>query len=300
MNNQSRSSSMDKKSYQHNNHRLKKIQPFLACPECKGDLSFREKKYHCSNCQQTYPVKNGKVYFIEPPEIIDDLDTIKGWLKKHLGKYYYIIGVHFFAPTFPFNYVKKIRKHFDLSEKLVIDTGSGNNRIDRNIICLDLFDYKEVDIVCDMEKLPFKSESIDGFVSRSVLEHVQNPFKIVKEFFRCTRIDGLGIHLIPFLYPFHASPYDFVRFTHHGREVLFENWKIVEQYNTTGPITLALLCMIEFLSIILSLGNEKIKACVNLVLCVLLFPFKYFDAPFINKKQFLTMSPSILTMVSKK
>jgi hypothetical protein len=55
--------------------------------------------------------------------------------------------------------------------ELVIDLGSGNNRLDDDIITLDAVDYSAVDIVADLARLPFKSDSIDAFASRSVLEH---------------------------------------------------------------------------------------------------------------------------------
>ena len=153
--------------------------------------------------------------------------------------------------------------------------------------------------VCDLHKLPFRANSVDAFVSRGVLEHVRYPDKILQQIHFCTKTGGISLHLIPFLFPFHASPFDFQRYTHKGHEVLFEGWKIEEQCNPTGPITLLLVCLIEFLSILFSLGNEKIKAYAYLFFCTILFPFKYFDVFFVNRKCFLTLAPSILTIARK-
>lgn len=278
---------------------LLKIKHILACPNCNGDILIKDAEVDCQSCLKTYPIKNNKIYFVETPERTDELDTIKGRLKKILGSHYYNIGVNIFAPTYPLNFSKKINQYFDFENNVVIDIGCGNNRLNENIIGVDLFDYDAVDIVCDLSKLPFKPDSVDGFVSRSVLEHVRHPHEIVKQLHSCTKKYGKNIHLIPFLFPFHASPFDYCRFTHKGQEVLFDKWEILEQTNPTGPVSLILLYLIEFLSIIFSFGNLKLKSNLYLIFCVFLFPFKYLDFLFVNRKYFLTLAPSILIVIRK-
>ena len=280
--------------------RLERIKNILVCPNCGSSLKFFSDAGRCNHCVIDYPIRNDKIYFIKiPPKSEDFLDKMKERLKRGLGKYYYIIGVNVIAPTYPFNFGSHVKEHINPKTKVVIDVGSGNKRIDKNIICLDMFDYDNVDVVCDVVKLPFKKNSVDAFVSRSMLEHVPNPSKLVEQFYDCTKDNGYGLHLIPFLYPFHASPYDFQRFTHKGVAVLFDKWTIVEQKNKTGPFSLFLLLIIELFSIIFSFGSTKLKALINLLLSALLFPIKYFDAPFINKKSLLTLAPTILTIVKK-
>jgi SAM-dependent methyltransferase len=279
--------------------RLERVKSVLSCPACQGALTFRDSEAACLSCSARYPIRAGRIYFTEVVGRSDALDSFKGRLKNWLGKYYYTIGINVMAPTYPFNYPKKILELFDVANQIVVDLGCGNHRIDENIIGLDLFDYPAVDIICDMNRLPFKSNSVDGFVSRSVLEHVPDPFSIVRQLHDKTRPGGFGVHLIPFLFPFHASPYDFMRFTREGQKILFRDWQIAEQTNPTGPITLGLLCIIEFLSILLSFGNSKVKGYVYLLLCVALFPLKYLDIIFVNRKSFLPMAPSILSVVRK-
>jgi SAM-dependent methyltransferase len=167
------------------------------------------------------------------------------------------------------------------------------------MICIDLFDYDAVDVVCDLAALPFKPCSVDAFVSRSVLEHLPDPEKVVRGFYQCTRPGGMGLHLIPFLFPFHASPCDFHRYTHKGQEILFKDWNIVRQTNATGPVTLGLITGIELLSILFSFGSEKLKPYVYLLLCGLLFPLKYLDVFFVGRKSFLTLAPTIVLVLRK-
>jgi hypothetical protein len=203
------------------------------------------------------------------------------------------------APTFPFNYSKEIARWLDPRENVIIDIGSGNRRIDRNIVCVDVFGYDEVDIVCDIMRLPFRNGSVDAFISRSVLEHVPKPEDVVRILTQKTRAGGLSLHLIPFMMPFHASPNDFKRFTHQGVRVLFEGWEVLEQFAATGPMTLFLLCAIEVLSILFSFGNRACKSYFYLAWCGLLFPLKYLDVLFVRNERFLTVSPTIFSVMRK-
>lgn len=282
------------------NKRIQRISGILTCIDCGGSLKLHEDKMICQACSKSYPVRNGKIYFTQPPKTEDKLDSLKSVLKKLMGDYYHKIGIGIIAPTFPINYKKELSQRLDLNSQIVVDLGCGNHRIDENIIGIDVFDYDAVDLVCDIFKLPFKSNSVDAFVSRSVLEHVPNPWMIIQGCRNCTKSEGLGIHIIPFLYPFHASPYDYNRFTHKGLEALFNGWRILEQFNVTGPVTLFLVCMIEFLSILLSFGSEKIKSYLYLLLCLTFFPLKYLDIFFVRKERFLSMAPTILTVVQKE
>ena len=49
-----------------------------------------------------------------------------------------------------------------------------------NIYNLDHMDYSEVDIICDIERLPFKPNSVDVFISNGVLEHITCGKAVVK------------------------------------------------------------------------------------------------------------------------
>lgn len=280
--------------------RIERIKDLLVCPVCRGELVFGINGAQCKKCIAEYPVTNDKIYFISPPvNIEDNLDRIKYRLKGVLGKYYYLVGVDVIAPTYPFNYASEICKRIDPRQKIVIDIGSGARRINPDIICMDLFDYDNVDVICDVTAIPFRDGVIDAFVSRSMLEHVPEPLQVVSEIKRCTIIGGYSMHLIPFLMPFHASPYDFQRYTHKGALQLFNGWECVAQFAPFGPITLLMQSLIECLSAIFSFGNERAKTFMYLGLCLVLFPIKFLDAPFIRRARLIGIAPSIFTVVKK-
>ena len=279
--------------------RLARIIPLLACPKCKGDLKEDTSGFCCPACDALYPVRNGKIYFTQPLSAEDTLNSIKLRLKQLLGTNYYKIGVDIVAPSYPFNYGAAVRKYVDPYTKVVVDLGCGNFRVDENIVTLDANDYEAVDLVASLEALPFKDSSLDAMCSRSVLEHVPDLMRAVGEISRCTRPSGVGVHYIPFMYPFHASPYDFHRVTHVGAARLFLSWDLIEQRGTTGPISLFLICLNEFIASALSMGHPRIKAPIYLMTCMLTFPVKFLDALFVGRKSFLGLAPTILTVVRK-
>lgn len=279
--------------------RLERIKAFFSCPTCRTDLVEESACFRCTVCAAKYPIRNGKIYFSKPLRGDDALDIVKGRLKRWLGRYYYTIGVTVLGPSFPFDYGREIRTWVDPRSALVADIGCGNRRIDENIVTVDGTDYEAVDIVADIGSLPFRDSSLDALCTRHVLEHLPNLGQAVTEIVRCTRPGGLGIHMIPFMCPYHASPHDYTRLTHVGAAHLFSGWAVVRQKNTTGPISLFLYCLIEFLSILLSFGNERIKAIVFLALCPIISPLKFLDAPFLGRPSFLSLALHILTIVRK-
>lgn len=72
----------------------------------------------------------------------------------------------------------------------------------------------EADIVCDFEHpLPIESESYDAVLLINVLEHIFEYRQLLNEATRVLRPDGTIIIIVPFLFPYHASPDDFHRYT---------------------------------------------------------------------------------------
>jgi SAM-dependent methyltransferase len=83
------------------------------------------------------------------------------------------------------------RKFLEESEdKLVLNLGCGETRYGRNHINLDIAVSREVDIVADAYKLPFKNNTFDYVFSGAVLEHVRRPYIAVEEIFRISTPGG--------------------------------------------------------------------------------------------------------------
>lgn len=278
---------------------LLKLLPLLCNPKNGSDLETCSQGLKCIKSGEIFKFENGKLYFIQVPNRNDQLDFIKGILKKIFGKNYHRILLAILGPTLPFSFSKKI-KNLKNNGDVVVDLGCGNNRILEDSIGVDLFDYENVDIVCSLENLPFKNESIDIFCSRSVLEHVINFQSVLSEINRCTKVGGKSAHLVPFLFPFHASPHDYRRFTKLGLINEFKTWTLLKSETPFGPFTLFVVNWVEFLSIIFSFGFKKPKAILYLIFILVFSPLKYFDYLFIHFWNFESIAPSVWIEVEKK
>ena len=74
------------------------------------------------------------------------------------------------------------------------------------------------DYCCSAEVIPVEDAVFDTVLLCEVLEHLENPEKVLSEIFRVLKEDGRLIVTIPFLFPVHADPYDFQRWTAYKLE----------------------------------------------------------------------------------
>lgn len=94
-----------------------------------------------------------------------------------------------------------------------------------NYYCFDITKDKKVDIVGDIQELPFKDNSIDAIICLSVLEHLFEPQKAVEQIRRCLKIGGIAFFYLPFLHPYHGRDYfDGYRFSKDSLEYMFRNF----------------------------------------------------------------------------
>jgi SAM-dependent methyltransferase len=78
----------------------------------------------------------------------------------------------------------------------------------------DLLPSRTPDIVANLtERWPFRDDAFDVVLSTWVVEHLPDPTVYFHETFRVLRSPGLYLCAVPFLYPQHGSPQDFVRLT---------------------------------------------------------------------------------------
>jgi SAM-dependent methyltransferase len=142
-------------------------------------------------------------------------------------------------------------------KKSILDIGGGlrldperNNRRQENAWVLPYLknvDYKildkvadyKPDIVGDIHALPLPDASVDAVICMSVLEHVEEPQKAVKELYRVLRPGGYCYLYAPFLFYYHPMKGyygDFYRFTADGLRYLARDFNEVELHNARGAI----------------------------------------------------------------
>ena len=159
----------------------------------------------------------GKWYFREVDlagETTDSFDRLKLVFKKFPRFYYFLI--HVVSPVCSDR--RPLKRFLESAEGVVLNIGSGNSPRQDGVLNVDMMDYENVDIVCDIHRLPFKDNSIDAVMSVAVLEHVREPALVLKEVKRVLKPGGRIFSAIPFMQPFHASPHDYQRYTLPGIE----------------------------------------------------------------------------------
>ncbi len=101
----------------------------------------------------------------------------------------------------------------------------------------------KADIASDAGAMPFADASIDTILCTEVLEHVANPEKVIEEFTRILKPDGIIITTAPFFFPIHDAC-DFFRYTDEGVAVIMRRYgleiKKIEPLSGTG-LTVALM-----------------------------------------------------------
>lgn len=125
---------------------------------------------------------------------------------------------------------------------VVLDAGAGESRFGDHFnrcryLALDAtvgdagWDYSGIDLIADLHAIPLASNSCDAAINTQVLEHLEDPGKVLSEICRVLRSGGL-VHLTaPQGWHEHQQPNDFFRFTRFSlgkmlREAGFASFEI--------------------------------------------------------------------------
>jgi SAM-dependent methyltransferase len=111
----------------------------------------------------------------------------------------------------------------------------------RSYIGTDIIrDSPLVDRVCPVEELDVEDESADVVLCLSVLEHVNDPARAVKELYRAVRPGGVVFVTTHGCFPWHPYPQDHWRWTQTGLPLLFKQhggFTSVELFATRGTMS---------------------------------------------------------------
>ena len=137
---------------------------------------------------------------------------------------------------------ESLRKHERQFVEPVFEIGNGSRDrrgryrpTNKQQLFLDLSASKKPSVVGTGEALPIGSGSIATLICLEVLEHVQHVEKFVQELYRVTKLGGRLFLSMPFLYRFHAAPYDFQRYTEPKlRELLISAGFTIETVDHQG------------------------------------------------------------------
>jgi SAM-dependent methyltransferase len=257
---------------------LDKLASVLACPSCHGRLDGDLTCTACGAAGQRAGTQLRFGGFDDEVLREDPLNRLKETVKRRFGRVY-PLAISVLSPVQSVNFVKPFLRSFDLDRDLVADLGSGTHRRDPRLLCVDGGAYANVDIVTDLRRLPLADGSLSGAISLAVLEHVPDPAAHIAEIRRVLAPGGRLLCYIPFIQPFHASPYDFQRYTDVGLREQFHGFEVLSVRVGAGPTSGMLWVLQEWLAIVLSFGSTRLYR-VLLPLTWVLSPLKLLDLLF--------------------
>ncbi len=164
-------------------------------------------------------------------------------LKKDVSLWNPIFLQQYFA-------IKTVKDYFQSlpEDKLTIyDFGCGSKPYEvfcknKNYIGIDIdTENIQADIFSDASEVPVENCVADIVVSFYMLEHVENPQKVINEKYRILKKGGELFMLIPLYWEEHEQPYDFFRFTRFAIEMMLKNAGFeqitIKEINSTPSIT---------------------------------------------------------------
>jgi|SRR3989344_1589194 len=163
---------------------------------------------------------------------------------------------------------KQIKAHSHYIRGVVLDAGSGEIRRYKDFfkfdkyLTLDIRPNGGADIIGSVENIPLENGSIDSIISTQVLEHVKNPAKAVREFYRILKSGGYCLITAPQLNELHEEPHDYFRFTKYGLEEIFENsgFKIILMEKRGGFWTANAQMKIRYIIDLFNLNRHVVLA----------------------------------------
>ena len=151
---------------------------------------------------------------------------------------------------------------------IIFDIGSKDARGDYSfglppagakVICVDIEAGPGVDLVADAHNMTeVEDNSVDCVVTISTLEHVRYPQKVVAEIHRILKPGGIVYINVPFMFPFHADPDDYYRFSHRGIDILCEAFERLDSGFDRGPASSMHHLSVHFFAILFSFNSKTL------------------------------------------
>ena len=208
------------------------------------------------------------------------------------------------SPLNGFRLRERVARLFSASHDTpsILNLGSGATRVHPDIINVDIFPLKEVDVVADVSDLPFRDGVIDGIVCDSVLEHLADPTRALAEMSRVLRPGGTLLITMLFLYPYHSSPDDFYRWTERGaRRVLeAEGFSMQEVGIRGGPMGTLQGVLMHLFSLPFSFGPQALYFLSVQFFMVLFSPLKLLDPVFMLSSRSAEFASDMYVVATKR
>lgn len=115
----------------------------------------------------------------------------------------------------------------------LLDAGAGEGRYKPwfprlHYVGLDLavgdtsWNYGRLDVIADLNELPFADATFDAALNIVTIEHLQEPLRALTEIARTLRPGAPFLLVAPLEWEVHQAPHDYFRYTRHGMQLILE------------------------------------------------------------------------------
>ena len=257
----------------------------LACPACRGALRHETERLTCQSCGAAYGFIEGVPRLLTA----DRAGELDARIANFKNPHERVRQNRFARALIPPNPIcdpgasaRAARVRELLSKGLVLNLGSKSSEWGSHVVNLDLMLPDEhragsprIDVLADIERLPFPDAKVDGIVCTNVLEHVGDAQACIAEISRVMRPGGFVFISTPFMFPTHPDPLDRRRWTLEGLCAAFPGFEIKESGVCGGPFS-------AYVSIVPTLIGSMFSSfflynAVRFALGWLLWPVKFLD-----------------------
>lgn len=279
--------------------RKEKISEIMACPSCLGDLQEKSgsDQLECAGCGMIFPVSRQGIPVLFTPEHQKRINSILGNQGKKMVQEYTSIGkgirkyIKYIKPPElllplepdPQSTEMDFFYNSEGTPKIVLNVGGGPLRHRNKDINLNIGLFPNVDMLGDAHTLPVKTGSVDAVMCKAVLEHVENPMKVLSELDRVLKPGGFIYIDVPFLFIAHGYPQDFFRFTRSAVDILMGDYEKIKSGASIGPFSTLMLLFNDFILEVTGQRNRIGGKILSGGLRLFLFWLKYLDPYFIKK-----------------
>lgn len=171
----------------------------------------------------------------------------------------------------------------------VVDLGAGGRKISPATICVDFVPDSGTNVVGDVQRLPFRSASIDLIYATGLFEHVADERLVIREIRRVLKPGGIVHVEVPFLEQYHEDPIDCRRLTAPGLELEMnrEGFRTLATGAHIGPTVTVLNLVARWISMWFE-GRNVVSRALSfgcfVTLSVLFWPFKFLDEVLIRRE----------------
>jgi ubiquinone/menaquinone biosynthesis C-methylase UbiE len=204
-------------------------------------------------CQENYPVIGGQPVLIDFDDSIVALEELEagaahsaiqrgndGGLRRRLTRTLLLSNAVTRANASRF--IALLEARSDRPKVLVVGGGSRGQGTERlyedpalQLVAFDIYRSEMTHFIADAHRIPLADCSVDAVWIQAVLEHVLDPWQVVREIERVLRPEGVVYAETPFMQQVHEGAYDFTRFTESGQRWLFRRFRVVKTGVVLGP-----------------------------------------------------------------